>query len=33
MGVTNLGEAFRMLDIFAGCGAESFVVTKTELEW
>jgi RepB DNA-primase from phage plasmid len=31
--VTNLREAFRMLDIFASCGAQSFVVTKTELEW
>ena len=32
-GVTNLSEAFRMLDIFASCGAQSFLVTKTELEW
>ena len=22
-----------MLDIFASCGAQSFVLTKTELEW
>lgn len=28
----NLNEAFKMLDIFASCGAQSFVVTKTELE-
>jgi hypothetical protein len=32
-GVTNLSEALRMLGIFASCGAQSFVVTKTELEW
>ncbi len=31
--MTNLSEAFRMLDIFASCGAQSFVLTKTELEW
>jgi hypothetical protein len=31
--VINLSEAYRMLDIFASCGAQSFVVTKTELEW
>jgi len=31
--VTNLDESFRMLDIFAICGARSVVVTKTELEW
>jgi RepB DNA-primase from phage plasmid len=31
--VTNLDEASRMVDTFAGCGATSFVVTKTELEW
>jgi hypothetical protein len=31
--VPNLSEAYRMLDVFASCGAESFVVTKTELEW
>jgi hypothetical protein len=31
--VTNFGEPFRMLDIFASCGANSFFVTKTELEW
>jgi hypothetical protein len=31
--VTKLDEAFRMLDTFASCGADSFVVTKTELEW
>ena len=29
----DTAAAFRMLDTFAGCGAESFVVTKTELEW
>ena len=32
-GVTNLSESFRMLDIFASCGAQSFVVNKLELEW
>jgi len=31
--VTNLDEAIRMIDTFASCGANSFVVTKTELEW
>jgi hypothetical protein len=31
--VQNLKEAFRMLDIFASCGAQSFILTKTELEW
>jgi hypothetical protein len=31
--VPDLKEAFRMLDIFASCGAQSFVLTKTELEW
>jgi hypothetical protein len=31
--VTNLDEAFRMVDTFASCGANSFVVTKLELEW
>ena len=31
--VTDLKEAFRMFDIFASCGAQTFVVTKTELEW
>jgi RepB DNA-primase from phage plasmid len=31
--VTNLSEAFRMLGIFASCGAQSIVLTKTELEW
>jgi hypothetical protein len=31
--VPDLNEAFRMLDVFASCGAQSFVVTKTELEW
>lgn len=31
--MTNLDEAFRMLDTFASCGATSFFVTKTELEW
>ena len=31
--MTNLDEAFRMVDTFASCGATSFVVTKTELEW
>jgi hypothetical protein len=31
--VPNINEAFKMLDIFASCGAQSFVVTKTELEW
>jgi hypothetical protein len=30
--VPDLNEAFKMLDIFASCGAQSFVVTKTELE-
>jgi hypothetical protein len=32
-GVPDLKEAFRMLDIFASCGAQSFVVNKLELEW
>jgi len=32
-GSADLKEAFRMLDIFASCGAQSFVLTKTELEW
>jgi RepB DNA-primase from phage plasmid len=31
--VPDIKEAFKMLDIFASCGAQSFVVTKTELEW
>ena len=31
--MTNLDEAYRMIDTFASCGANSFVVTKTELEW
>jgi len=31
--VPDLNEAFRMLDILASCGAQSFVVTKLELEW
>jgi RepB DNA-primase from phage plasmid len=31
--VTNLDEAFRMVDIFASCGATTFFVTKTGLEW
>jgi len=31
--VTNLSKAFGMLDNFASCGAQSFVLTKTELEW
>jgi hypothetical protein len=31
--VVNLSEAYRMLDIFASCAVQSFVVTKTELEW
>jgi hypothetical protein len=31
--VPNINEAFKMLDIFASCGAQSFVVTKTEIEW
>jgi hypothetical protein len=31
--VTNLNEAFRMLNAFTSVGADSFVVTKTELEW
>jgi hypothetical protein len=31
--VTNLDEAFRMVNTFASCGANSFVVTKLELEW
>ena len=31
--MTNLDEAIRMIDTFASCGANSFVVTKTELEW
>lgn len=31
--MTNLDEAFRMVDIFASCGATSFFVAKTELEW
>lgn len=31
--VPDLNEAFRMLDDFASCGAQSFVVTKLELEW
>ena len=31
--MTNLDEAYRMIDTFATCGANSFVVTKTELEW
>jgi RepB DNA-primase from phage plasmid len=29
----DIAAAFRMLDTFASCGAESFVITKTELEW
>src|ERR1700736_2579686 len=29
----DTAAALRMLDTFAGCGAQSFVVTKTELEW
>jgi hypothetical protein len=29
----DTGAALRMLDAFASCGAESFFVTKTELEW
>jgi hypothetical protein len=29
----NIIAARRMLDTFASCGAEYFVVTKTELEW
>jgi hypothetical protein len=29
----DTGAALRMLDTFASCGAESFFVTKTELEW
>jgi hypothetical protein len=31
--VTDFDEASRMVDTFASCGATSFVVTKTELEW
>jgi hypothetical protein len=31
--VTHLDEASRMVDTFASCGATSFFVTKTELEW
>lgn len=31
--VPDLNAAFKMLDIFASCGAQSFVVTKTGLEW
>jgi hypothetical protein len=31
--MTNLDEASRMVDTFASCGATSFFVTKTELEW
>lgn len=31
--MTNLDEAYRMIDAFASCGAQSFFVTKTELEW
>ena len=31
--MTNLDEARRMIDTFASCGANSFVVTKLELEW
>jgi hypothetical protein len=29
----DIAAALRMLDTFASCGAQSFVVTKTELEW
>jgi hypothetical protein len=29
----DTAAALRMLDTFASCGAQSFVVTKTELEW
>jgi hypothetical protein len=29
----DIAAAFRMLDTFASCGAQSFVITKTELEW
>ena len=29
----DTAAALRMLDTFASCGAESFFVTKTELEW
>jgi hypothetical protein len=32
-GVPNLSDAYKMLNIFASCGAQSFVVTKTDLEW
>jgi hypothetical protein len=31
--MTDLDEAFLMIDTFASCRATSFVVTKTELEW
>jgi len=29
----DVAAALRMLETFASCGAQSFVVTKTELEW
>lgn len=29
----DTAAALRMLDTFASCGAESFFVSKTELEW
>ena len=29
----DTAAALRMLDTFASCGAQSFAVTKTELEW
>jgi hypothetical protein len=29
----HLSEAFTILEIFASCGAQSFVLSKTELEW
>jgi len=29
----DIAAAQRMLDTFASCGAESFVITKTKLEW
>jgi hypothetical protein len=29
----DTAAALRMPDTFASCGARSFVITKTELEW
>lgn len=29
----DTAAALRMLDTFASCGAQSFIITKTELEW